>query len=386
MIVVYHGIRPFEQSRHLGLLDAYGKRIPVVYVDPLNVTARGGQPGPVPGGRALPNLEHAGVYRARLRRLVPGGRIRALSLANRWLAMFELLSGVRRRANGRSVVLVAQQPDLLPTLRGLPADLTVYEVRDDYAGLAIDSVARERMARAHARMLRSSDMVLAISERLVDDIRPARPDVELTGVGVEDEFFAASEAPDASPIFSGIPRPRIGTIGNLNDRVDWELLERIAKSHPDWSVVIIGPVYRAGPTTSAAVERLRTLPNVHLPGAIEPEAMPAATAALDVCLIPYRISQAVERINPLKLYQYLAVGKPVVSTAIPAVRPFADVVAWTDTADAFVTAVEIAVRETHDAGRREARRHVASQFKWTSIADHQIAIYRRALDARGRQR
>src|SRR5689334_9417638 len=163
MVVVYHGIVPYERSRHLGMMEAYARRCPLFYVDP-DADGSGAQ-------REI----GAHLFRVTMPRTFPGGRFRAVALLNRWLGMRSVLAGIRRR-HGGPLVLVCQQPGLLPTLRGLPADLKVYEVRDDYAGFALSARARRSLERAHVRMLRECDAVWAISQALVDDIRAVRPD------------------------------------------------------------------------------------------------------------------------------------------------------------------------------------------------------------------
>lgn len=379
MIVVYHSIRPLTESRHQGLFEAYSRLVPLVVVDPLNVRASRIKNGPPPGGHGVPAIGDRGLYRARMRSLLPVDRLRRLSRMHRWFGMAEILRAVRHRANGRSIVLVVQHPKLLPTFVGLPADLRVYEVRDDYVALAVRDRERRENVIGHRRMLRSSDLVVAISDRLVEDIKPIRPDVALTSVGVEREFFLPPDETRISPEVRAIPGPRIGTLGNLNDRTDWELLEVLARSRPSWSIVVIGPLHAPGPLTFAGVERLKRLPNVHLLPAVDQADIPATIAALDVCLIPYRISEAVERINPLKLYQYLAAGKPVVSTAVPSVKPFADVVGWTTTREEFLQATERALVEATEPGRCATRRAVAQRYTWDAVAEHQLEIFRRAL-------
>ena len=386
MIVVYHAIRPFEASRHRGLMDAYGLRVPLVYVDPMNVWRDAPEMSPPPGPGHLPALDRPGVHRARMRRLLPLGRFRLISLAHRYLAMREMLHAIARRAHGRKVVFVAQHPEFLPTLSGLPADLTVYEVRDDYAALAPDAASRKRIERAHRRMLESSDLVLAISERLVGDIRPIRPDVELTSVGVEREFFEATDDSAAPAALRALPHPRIGMIGNLNDRVSWDLLARLARERPDLTLAIVGPVYNASDGTRTAIRQLETMRNVTFVGAVAQHDIPSTIAALDVCLIPYRLSQAVERINPLKLYQYLAAGKPVVSTAIPTVERFGNVVAYCRSDEEFVRAVDGALSSGENANQREARRLAAIPYTWDAVVQHQLDAFARALARRNGRR
>jgi glycosyltransferase involved in cell wall biosynthesis len=166
-------------------------------------------------------------------------------------------------------------------------------------------------------------------------------------------------------------------VGNLNDRIDWELLADVARARPDWQLTLVGPVYHASATTEDAIRRLREIPNVHLLGAVEREGLPNAVAALDVGLIPYRMTTANRRINPLKLYQYLAAGVPVVATPIPAVVEVDGAAMVAQSTTAFVAAIDAALRI--DAAGREALRRRARAFDWQAVADRQLAIAERRL-------
>jgi hypothetical protein len=108
-------------------------------------------------------------------------------------------------------------------------------------------------------------------------------------------------------------------MGNLNDRVDWELLQRLARQRPDWHMVLVGPCIMRARRPKRAVSDLASDANVHFVSAVAESELPATISALDVGLIPYALTPATLRINPLKLYQYLAAGLPVVATPIPAV-------------------------------------------------------------------
>jgi glycosyltransferase involved in cell wall biosynthesis len=368
MVVVYHGVLPYDRSRHRGMMHAYARRTECVYVDP-DVSE---------GAVAVEQRVSDNLTRVTMARTLPGNRWRSIAGANRWLGMRRVLRRVRERTR-EPIVLVSQRPNLLPTLRGLPADLKVYEVRDDYAATALDDETAGRLARTHDRMLRQSDAVWAISQALVDDIRTVRPDVERTYVGVDCQAFADTGREGGPQNLRDVPRPRVGLMGNLNDRVDWDLLQRLAREHPDWHIVLVGPVYHASGSTKSAVADLARQPNVHFVSEVPDKALPAAIGALDVGLIPYRLTPATLRINPLKLYQYLAAGLPVVATPIPAVAEVRGAAAIAETFERFSSAVEAAVRTTHDAAARAARRELARTFDWQSVADHQLEMARAKL-------
>jgi glycosyltransferase involved in cell wall biosynthesis len=371
MVVVYHGILPYDRSRHVGLMEAYARRTDVVYVDP----------DPAQSFSAAEVAVADRLMRITMPRTLVGGR--RLGALNRWLGMRRVLRRLRQRSND-AILFVCQQPNLLPTLKGLPADVKAYEVRDDYAGFALDGRAATRLERAHRRMLRESDAVWAISQALLDDVRAVRPDAERTFVGVECEAFAHASTEGAPEALRELPRPRIGLIGNLNDRVDWELIEGLALRRPDWQIALVGPVYHARPETSAALERLQHLPNVRYIGAVARTQLPAAMAALDVGLIPYRITHATSRINPLKLYQYLAAGIPVVATPIAAIAEVENAATIASSIDEFVPAVRAAIASRQDARACAARRRLAQAFDWQVVADRQLALAAKAAGANGR--
>jgi len=379
MILVYHGILPYEHSRHRGLMEAYARHEALVYVDP-NTTRR-----PTPSQQSAYEAALTGVgtatttrrvFPVTLRAPLPGGRIRLIARVNRWLALRAFV-GTLQRISTEPIVVVSQHPGLLPTARGLGADLTVYEIRDDVAGFALTPRAARRDARDHRRMLRQNDIVWAISKALVADIATTRPDAHETGVGVEYTDFAQAVEADAPRGMRQIARPRIGLVGNLNDRVDWPLLERIAHSRPSWQLVLVGPLYHSSEAAEVALEELIRLENVHHIPPVAQEEIPGCIAALDVCLIPYRLTPATTRINSLKAYQYLASGKPVVSSKIPSVEELGDVVHCADRDD-FVAAIERALADD-SPGAVAQRRERARAFDWSKIADHQRDILQKHL-------
>jgi glycosyltransferase involved in cell wall biosynthesis len=383
MIVVYHGILPFDRSRHRGMMAAYGDRIPLVYVDP--DSERNVAPSRQADAVAsqLARDARPGIYPVTLGSTLPGGRFRPVAKANRWLGLRSLLSRLRRET-GQPVVLISQQPGLLATVKGIGATLTVYEIRDDYVSLALTQDAADRTQIAHDRLLEQSDLVWAISRALVDAATTKRTDVQLIGVGVEHADFVASDASRAPDAIRSLQTPRIGLVGNLNDRVDWRLLENVARARPNWQILVVGPVYHSSDATRLGLKNLTALANAHHVEAVPQDMLGACMAALDVCLIPYRLTQATSRINSLKVYQYLSVGKPVIATRIPSIMELADVVACVE-ADAFVAAIDDALVEDKATGT-EKRRLRAAQFDWSAIVAEQLGYLEQRLDPTGYHR
>ena len=146
----------------------------------------------------------------------------------------------------------------------------------------------------------------------------------------------------------------------------------------------MGPLYCAGRATLDALRRLALRPNFHHLSAVPEADMPAFVGGLDVCLIPYRVEGANLGINPLKLYQSLAAGRPVVATPLPAVQPFRDVVACATSSVEFMAAVAAALSTSDDDAGVRARQQRVRAFDWHDIAAHQLLIVRAALAAPGR--
>ena len=162
-------------------------------------------------------------------------------------------------------------------------------------------------------------------------------------------------------------------MGAINEKVDLSLLSALAAADRSWQIVLVGPVTLRYHLDDLAA--LRSQPNVHLIGALPVAQVPHAIAACDVCLMPYKINAWTHHISPLKLYEYLAIGRPIVSTNIPAVVTQADLaplVAVAHDAAEMIAEVERALSRAHDHAAAAARREFAAQQTWDVRVD-QIA-------------
>jgi len=379
MVIVHLGHVPYEGHHHVGLFEAYARRVPTIYLEMGGRSARDAEPG---AGRARPGVTGIapGLERWRVIPPLPGGRLALASRWNWWLATRSVLKGLARRGL-RDRVLIVQVPRQLPTLRGLDADLTAYLVVDGYVGLA-SMREKAAVARAHRRMVREADLVWTISDPLREEAGRHRPDIHLTTTGVDYAAFAAAAAAPPSPEMAAVPAPRIGMVGNLNDRVDWDLAEALASARPAWSFVFVGPLYRASRVTHDAVARLRAHPNVWFLPEVTPEDLPRSIAGLDVGLVLYRPGEGTLGINPLKLYQYLACGRPVVATPLPAFDAFRDVVRVGTVPGEFVAAIEAELAAPDAERLRDKRRRRSLPFDWEQVARDRLALLETRLAAR----
>lgn len=370
MILVCQGHKDFAETRMAPLYWGYAEHVRVLYVQG-DLGHFGIQSGQALLGSSTfgASTRGRGLDVIRLPASLPGGRFEAVAHLNRWAALRLLLKRLAAQGAGPTVLMV-QRPYLLPQLNGLPASLKVYEITEDYGAQAHHDTHRRRILKAHKRLLRQADRVWATTGHLEAGVRDQRPDVVRTSLGVDFDAFARGlERPEPTAL-RRIPGPRIGLVGRLNDRIDWDLVERLVWVRPDWHLVVVGPIHRAGVATRDALGRLEGSPNFHLLPAVPHREMPAYLARLDVCLIPYRITQGTQGVHPNKLYEYLAAGRPVVSTPLPAVEEFGDVVR-TAAADTFVEAIEQTLATGNDSiiavGRERMR-----NLDWARIAEQRV--------------
>ena len=176
------------------------------------------------------------------------------------------------------------------------------------------------------RLCRRADIVFVTSPQLLERHRPHNPrTVFHPNVADADHFAAAMTEPLCVPReIERLPRPRLGFIGAISAyKLDLPMLESLARRHPAWTFVLIGPVGEGDPTTE--VRDLAALDNVHLLGPRSYADLPACLKGLDVALLPLRLNDYTRAMFPMKFFEYLASGRPVVATAIDALQAFRDV-------------------------------------------------------------
>ncbi len=282
---------------------------------------------------------------------------------------FALRKGHLRRTLSRldmkQPILWVFRYDLGEMIGHLDEKLVIYHAVDEYAGYVLSSPGPQRqeharrIMRMERQVLQQADLVFVTSPRLRESKLAWNQHIYVVPNGVDYDHF--SQPPQQLPKdILAAPPPRIGYAGAINEKIDIDLLETIARQRPDWSLVLVGPTLFKQPER---LNVLRTLPNVYFLGAKSVEALPAYMHAFDVALMPYAHNLWTEHINPLKLYEYLATGRPIVSTGIPAVLEFRDVVRIEDNREAFVLAIDQALHETTPELSTK-RQEVARQHTW----------------------
>lgn len=235
-------------------------------------------------------------------------------------------------------------------LRGVPADATVYWRRDRLAARPRRSQERAHVAARDRRLMLSADLVTGVSPPLVEEATALGARAVLVPNGVDVEHFASPAAPPSdAPVRDA--RPVLGFAGGLNHRVDLDLLAGIADARPGWIIVLVGEVLAPPPRR----------PNVIAVGRRSYTELPGWLQRFDVGLVPYRTDPFNVASSPLKVYEYLAAGRPVVSTPLPALDGLAPYVRTAADVAGFVGALEAAMA---DGPSGDACLRIAAANSW----------------------
>jgi len=260
--------------------------------------------------------------------------------------------------------------------------LRIYHAVDEYAAYELDVPAEQEAARReHIRAMEAAliarmDLVFVASEALYAGKRSLHPHVVLVPNGADVEHFARPGPPP--PAMASLPRPRLVFVGAINEKIDLALLAAVAARRPDWQLILIGPVNLRRPTQALA--HLQSLGNVHFLGTQPPAVLPAFLHAGDLCLMPYVCNEWTRNISPLKLYEYLATGLPIVSTPIPAVASFSDLIAVADGPEAMVAAIAHMLA-TDNPERRQRQQAIARLHTWEARIERMSAAITERLAA-----
>lgn len=270
------------------------------------------------------------------------------------------------------------------------SSLTVYDCIDEWAGATEDPLLKRYIGSVDTAMCATADVLFVGSQGLAAQRMSINHVHALIPQGVDLAHFLPPGPEHESPAdIRAIGRPIIGLVGVLNrERLDVDLICTIADTRPDWTIVLVGPVWKG--LNTAPLEARR---NLRLLGNKPPQELGRYLAAFDVCMLPYLINDFTRNIFPLKLFEYLASGKPFVSTAVPACAEFPRLIRVADSHKAFLAELDAAVVE-NDSALRAERIAVARQNDWDRrtadkaafIADHLQGRHPERASKYGRER
>jgi glycosyltransferase involved in cell wall biosynthesis len=260
------------------------------------------------------------------------------------------------------------------------ASLVIYHCADEYSAFP-GFVSPAVVKHYDYELTRRADLVITTSENLRRARESLNPHIHTVFNAADVEIFNRALDPDL-PLpedLSVIPAPRLGVVGLHDSRLDQEALEVLAKADPGWHIVLIGPV-KPGQVDEA---RLRRQPNIHFLGEKPRAALPAYLKGMAVALVPYRTNELTRNIFPLKLFEYLAAGLPVVVGGLPELRRFAGTIGVADGPQDYPGLVRSAIAED-GLEKRAARVAQAAENTWDHRVEEISGLVEQALVRSGR--
>ncbi len=271
-------------------------------------------------------------------------------------------------------------PMALPLVDTVAARCVVYDCMDE---LSAFKGAPERLRQRETALFARAEVVFTGGPSLYQAKRAHHDNAHCIPSSVDARHFDPSRLVQGSELAlrakaaqGELAHPRLGFFGVIDERLDLSLVAAVADAHPDWQIVMVGPVVKIDPAT------LPQRPNIRWLGMQPYELLPYLLAGWDLCLMPFALNESTRFISPTKTLEYMAAGRPVVSTPIDdVVLLYGHAVQVADGADAFVRACEQMLAEPLPARRRRALKMAATvaESSWDHCADRVHRLIEAAL-------
>lgn len=285
-----------------------------------------------------------------------------------WYLWKRLLRNTLKTLGIEKPIIWLSHPSMAHLVGDFDPVMTIYHVVDEYS--AYDNINDELKTfidKLDKEIAEKADLVFVVSEQLFKKRKGYNPCTHIIPNGVDFEKFkntlnSSNSLPDD---IKRLPKPIIGYSGLIGSYIDLKLIEQIALRHPNWSLVLVGQ--KGIGSNMDVFEALIRMDNVHFLGSKTIDELPHYLKAFDVCLIPYIETEQVINSSSLKLYDYMAFGKPIVTTSFPVSRELKDLLYLGSSRESFITLVENAVNED-DKIVSEKRKEYAAANTW----DHRV--------------
>jgi glycosyltransferase involved in cell wall biosynthesis len=241
-------------------------------------------------------------------------------------------------------------------------DLSCYHIDDEYRFSAEEDAGDEE----EMRLIRRVDQVFIHSPALMKKKGSLNPHTTFAPNGVDYAAFstAGPEPVDLAPI----PKPRIGYCGVIKDQLDWPLIGWLVEEFPGCAFVFVGPINAGHPETVRHTRELSRRGNAHFLGGKSVAELARYPQHFDLCIMPYKIDGYTRYINPLKFYEYLAGGRPIVSARLESLLEFAGYLELCDDAGQWRTAIANSLRPEASRPEEVARRRaLAERYDWGHV-------------------
>ena len=281
------------------------------------------------------------------------------------------LKAVAERLELRDVVVWSFFPPAMKHTGNLGQRLTVFDAVDNWAEHSSYRQFVPMLKENYVYIKEKADIIFTVADEL-QKLFDNQPNVYWIPNGVDLAHYQTSRRLINRDI-ADIPRPIVGYIGIIQDRVDVDMIVELAGMNPDKSFVMVGPVW-----SDRDKQRLETCRNIHVLGYKSYDEAPAYIQQFDVALIPHKPSTFITSTNPMKAYEYLACGKPVVATRQSGAEMFQDAVYLASDVAEFHTCIGRALAEDSPEKQR-MRRDAVREYSWGNTVSQMLMIVKKKL-------
>jgi glycosyltransferase involved in cell wall biosynthesis len=278
----------------------------------------------------------------------------------------------------KDYILWLYPPSSAPYLKTLNPELSCYDCVDEYACMPGHWMQATRQM--ERKLIMGVDVVFTTAQFLYETRKKHNPNTHLIPNVADFEHFNKANTVQPSKELEGFGKPVIGYIGALNYKLDDTLMHNLFSMKPEWTFLLIGPDRGFG------IERFLRYPNVRYLGKKSTEELPSLMAGMDACMIPYKLDSYTRGVLPLKFFEYLASGRPVIATPLPDIAVYDGLVDLGNSAEDFVAAISRRL-ENDSIDDKKKRIEEAGKHSW-QIRIHSIlkkleTTWRRTEDTKG---
>lgn len=291
--------------------------------------------------------------------MIPYNNIPLVRRFNR-ISIRRTLRSLIEKQGMKDVLVMSTFPCTCDSVGDFDESIYIYYCVDDFVNWP--DVDLKMVDAMEAKLLSRCDLVLATSEELCKSKCVPDKLTHLLPHGVEYERFRVTRDQTMKPAaIQKFKKPVIGFFGALSAWLDFELIVHIATSRPEWSFVFIGPA-------DTDISPIKGIPNIILVGKVPYEQLPYYAAWFDVGIIPFQVNELTRSVNPLKLLEYLSLGLPVVSTFMPELLKYTDIVSIPRNYEEFLKALDTALEDDNQS-KHQQRVERARRNSWKVVAE-----------------
>lgn len=293
--------------------------------------------------------------------LIPGSReYNWVGRLNHWLNRWNILVTAKLLGFGKSVLWL-YDTEASEYLDSFPEAKVIYDCVDDHAVQAGPNRNSNRVRAEERTILKRANVVTVTSVHLYNQKKALHKNVHLVEQAADVALFTTQSTTEISPTFPQLGGPIIGSVGTLDSyKYDFALIEQVARTHPEWQFVFVGEP--AVERRNEALARVKSLANVFVMGVVPRDRVPAYVQRFDVCMVPYQANDYNRSSFPLKFWEFMATGKPIVVSGLPELAVYTHLIGYAASADGFAREIQKALASPLVG--REARIALAQEHSW----------------------